>query len=60
MVRLLQIRRRLPRRVLHALAEEEARVRRLVVGDVLPGHAEAVLRIVHQRVEAVSVGIVVV
>ena len=40
------------RRPLHPFADEEARVRRLVVGDVLPRDAQAVLRVVHEGVEA--------
>ena len=36
----------------HAIAKIEARMRRLVVADVLPGDCDAVLMVVHQRVEA--------
>ena len=42
------------RRRRHVGADEEARMRRLVVGGVLPGDRHAVLRIVHQRVDAVA------
>src|ERR1044071_8757148 len=40
------------RRPLHPFADEEARVRGLVVGDVLPRDAQAVLRVVREGVEA--------
>ena len=42
-----------PRRRRHAVAQVEARVGRLVVRHVLPGDAQPVDRVVHQRVEAV-------
>ena len=37
----------------HACAEIKAGVRRLIVRNVLPGNAQTVLRIVHQRIEAI-------
>ena len=40
----------------HAGAEEEAGVGRLIVGHVLPGDGEAILRVMHERVEAVLGG----
>ena len=40
----------------HAGAEEEAGVGRLIVGDVLPGDGEAILRVMHERVEAMLGG----
>ena len=41
------------RRRFHPVAEVKARLRRLVVADILPGHAQPVLRVVHQSVKAV-------
>src|SRR3954471_6613098 len=38
---------------IHPVAQEEARVGRLVVPDVLPGYAEPVLRVVHEGVQPV-------
>ncbi len=39
-------------RSLHAFAEKEARVRRLIVCHILGGDLQPVLRIVHERIEA--------
>src|SRR4051812_25561670 len=43
-------------RLIHAFAEEKTGVRRLIVADVLPGDAESILRIVHERDEAMAGG----
>jgi hypothetical protein len=45
-----------PRRRLHAFAQKETWVRRLIVGDVLPGDGKAILRVVHEGVDAVLGG----
>src|SRR5262249_7987576 len=42
---------RRPRRFRHAFAHKKARMRRLVIGDVLPRDAQPILGVVHQRIE---------
>ena len=42
-----------PGRRFHTIAEMEAGMRRLVVADVLPRDAQAILRVVHERAQAV-------
>jgi hypothetical protein len=46
-----------PRRIPHAFTQEKAWMRGFVVGDILPRDAQSILRVVHQRDNAVQRGL---